>query len=66
MSMLAKLRRVPLQEGLPIREISGRTGLSKNTVEPARRGATRSRSGRETTFRGRDKAGSSGRDRLLH
>ncbi len=33
MSMLAKIRRMRLREGLPIREISRRTGLSKNTVK---------------------------------
>jgi len=32
-SMLAKIRRMRLREGLPIREISRRTGLSKNTVK---------------------------------
>lgn len=33
MSMLAKIRRMRLREGLPIREISRRTGLSRNTVK---------------------------------
>lgn len=33
MSMLAKIRRMRFRDGLPIREISRRTGLSRNTVK---------------------------------
>ena len=32
MAMLAKIRRMHLRDGLSIREISRRTGLSRNTV----------------------------------
>ena len=33
MGMLAKIRRMHLRDGLSIREVSRRTGLSKNTVK---------------------------------
>lgn len=32
MGMLAKIRRLHLREGLPLREVSRRTGLSRNTI----------------------------------
>lgn len=32
MGMLAKIRRMHLRDGLPIREISRQTGLSRNTI----------------------------------
>ena len=32
MGMLAKIRRMHLRDGLSIREVSRRTGLSRNTV----------------------------------
>ena len=32
MVMLAKIRRMHLRDGLPLREIAKRTGLSRNTI----------------------------------
>ncbi len=32
MSMLAKIRRMHFRDGLPLREIAKRTGLSRNTI----------------------------------
>jgi transposase len=50
-SMLAKIRRMRLREGLPIREISRRTGLSKNTVKQwlRREGVTEPKYPKRTT-----------------
>lgn len=32
MGMLAKIRRMHIRDGLPVREIARRTGLSRNTI----------------------------------